>query len=113
MLLLGALLAVASVVLDQMRCVDAARAGARAAARHDPEDVVTSTARTAGPPGSRVTVSAEGDQIVVTVRAEVRLFLPGRPRLGVGAQAVADAEATARQPPDRHPVRPPGGPEGA
>ncbi|WP_308017319.1 TadE family type IV pilus minor pilin, partial [Streptomyces griseus] len=41
---------------DQIRCVDAARAGARAAARSEPEAAVREAARAAAPHGARVEV---------------------------------------------------------
>ncbi|WP_226027684.1 TadE family type IV pilus minor pilin [Streptomyces hyderabadensis] len=40
------------VVAAQIQCVDAARTGARAAARQDPVDAVVEVAREAAPPGA-------------------------------------------------------------
>jgi hypothetical protein len=53
----------------QIQCVDAARAGARAAARQEPPGVVRDVARQAAPDGARVTVSRQGDLVRVVVVA--------------------------------------------
>lgn len=71
----------------QVRCVDAARAGARAAARSEaPADVVRA-AREAAPSGARVSVVRAGDLI------RVRVVVPA-PHFPVTlrAEAVALAE---------------------
>ncbi|MFJ5530047.1 TadE family type IV pilus minor pilin [Streptomyces sp. NPDC093261] len=65
MALLWALLAASA----EIQCVDAARAGARAAARQEPADVVRRVARQAAPDGARVTVSRQGDLVHVVVVA--------------------------------------------
>jgi hypothetical protein len=65
MALVWALLAVGA----QIQCVDAARAGARAAARQDPADAVVRVAREAAPNGARVTVAREADRVRVVVVA--------------------------------------------
>ncbi|WP_089099972.1 TadE family type IV pilus minor pilin [Streptomyces hyaluromycini] len=57
------------VVAAQIRCVDAARTGARAAARQDPEDAVVAVTKEAAPAGATVTVGREGDEVRVTVVA--------------------------------------------
>ncbi|MEV3872273.1 TadE family type IV pilus minor pilin [Streptomyces sp. NPDC049906] len=89
--LVWALLAAAA----QIQCVDAARAGARAAARQDPDAVVVDRARRAAPEGARVTVRrADG-----LVRVEVVAPPPGpdavplRLRHTAVAAAEEDAEA--------------------
>ncbi|MEU9445530.1 TadE family type IV pilus minor pilin [Streptomyces sp. NPDC048304] len=81
------------LVSAQIRCVDAARIGARAAARQDPADAVITVTREAAPRGSRVTVGREGDQVRVTVavRPPVLSGLPFELR----EEAVAPAEETA------------------
>ncbi|WP_245700495.1 TadE family type IV pilus minor pilin [Streptomyces roseifaciens] len=76
----------------QIQCVDAARAGARAAARSDPVGVAVASARSAAPPGSRIAVMREGD--LVRVRVEARAAGPLALRLG--GEAVALAEETVR-----------------
>ncbi|MFF3378200.1 TadE family type IV pilus minor pilin [Streptomyces sp. NPDC002680] len=80
------------VAAAQIQCVDAARAGARAAARQDPPDAVAAVARGAAPSGAEVTVSREGD----LVRVEVVARSPGIGALTVDVahEAVALAEET-------------------
>ncbi|MFR9795157.1 TadE family type IV pilus minor pilin [Streptomyces sp. MS06] len=79
-------------VSAQIRCVDAARTGARAAARQDPVDAVLRSAREVAPRGARVTVTREGDQVRVVVVADPPL-LHGL-SLRIREQAVALAEET-------------------
>ncbi|MFK0025251.1 TadE family type IV pilus minor pilin [Streptomyces sp. NPDC090798] len=88
MALVWALLAASA----QIQCVDAARAGARAAARQDSPDTVVATTRRAAPRGARVTVTREGDLVRVTVRASA----PGPDGLSLelSDEAVALAEET-------------------
>lgn len=76
----------------QIQCVDAARAGARAAARQDPPDAVVAAARRAAPDGARVAVSREGDLVRVVVTANP----PGLEALDIDLshEAVALAEET-------------------
>ncbi|MFD4786875.1 TadE family type IV pilus minor pilin [Streptomyces sp. NPDC058459] len=90
MALVWGLLAVAA----QIRCVDAARAGARAAARQDPPDEVVRLAREAAPGGATVGVSREGEQVRVTVVARPPV-LTGLP-FEVREEAVAAAEEAVR-----------------
>ncbi|MFI1360838.1 TadE family type IV pilus minor pilin [Streptomyces sp. NPDC020898] len=80
------------VAAAQIQCVDAARAGARAAARQDPPDAVAEVARSAAPSGAEVTVSREGDLVRVAVVARP----PGLGDLTVDVEheAVALAEET-------------------
>ena len=78
------------VVAAQIQCVDAARAGARAAARQDPADAVVEVARGAAPSGASVTVTREGDRVRVVVVAKPPA-LSGLP-FEVREEAVADAE---------------------
>ncbi|MEU6481191.1 TadE family type IV pilus minor pilin [Streptomyces sp. NPDC047017] len=80
------------VVLAQIQCVDAARAGARAAARQDPDGAVVRLARQAAPRGARVTVSREEEQVRVAVVADP----PGMGALPfeLREEAVAEAEDT-------------------
>ncbi|MFH8726435.1 TadE family type IV pilus minor pilin [Streptomyces termitum] len=73
----------------QIRCVDAARAGARAAARSEPSDAVVAAARATAPEGARVTVARDGELWRVTVEATV----PGPGGLGVNLRAGAAALA--------------------
>jgi hypothetical protein len=66
---LGAL----GLAVDQIRCVDAARAGARAAARGDSHGAVIGVASAAAPSGALVSMAASG--------AYVRISVVSRPRL--------------------------------
>ncbi|MEU8890373.1 TadE family type IV pilus minor pilin [Streptomyces sp. NPDC048442] len=76
----------------QIQCVDAARAGARAAARQEPQAATEAAARQAAPDGAKVGFRREGDLVRVLVEAPV----PGPGRLGLTlrAEAVALAEET-------------------
>ena len=80
------------VAAAQIQCVDAARAGARAAARQDPPGAVAAVARGAAPSGAEVTVSREGDLVRVEVVAQPPGF--GRFTVDVAHEAVALAEET-------------------
>lgn len=88
MALLWALMA----TCDQIRCVDAARAGARAAARSEPEAAVLEAARDAAPHGARVELGRAGD--LWRVRVEVSTQGPGVLALTLSAEAAAPAEDT-------------------
>ncbi|MEV6023805.1 TadE family type IV pilus minor pilin [Streptomyces sp. NPDC052036] len=88
MALLWALLAASA----EIECVDAARAGARAAARQEPADAVRRVARQAAPDGARVTVSREGDMVHVLVVAHPPG--PSALTLELRHEAVALAEET-------------------
>ncbi|OEJ25792.1 hypothetical protein AS594_16115 [Streptomyces agglomeratus] len=67
--------------LAQIQCVDAARAGARAAARQEPQ---------AAPRGARVTISRDGSRVRVAVEAPAPGL--GALSLTLRAEAVAPAE---------------------
>ncbi|MEU1122403.1 TadE family type IV pilus minor pilin [Streptomyces sp. NPDC005899] len=82
---------------DQIRCVDAARAGARAAARAEPEAMVVSAAREAAPGRSRIAVKRDGD--VWRVRVEAPTPGPASLALTLNAEAVALAEDTVGEKP--------------
>ncbi|MFF3675161.1 TadE family type IV pilus minor pilin [Streptomyces sp. NPDC002120] len=88
-LLVWALMAAAA----QIRCVDAARAGARAVSRSEPAEV----AEEAAPPGARVEVERVGDLWRVRVAAPAPG--PGGLPVRLGAQAVALAEDSVGPPP--------------
>lgn len=75
----------------QIQCVDAARTGARAAARQDPADAILEVTRATAPRGAEVTISREGDQLRVVVVAKPPA-LRGLP-FEVREEAVAAAEA--------------------
>jgi hypothetical protein len=90
--LLGVALWAIAVAAAQVRCVDAARDAARAAARGEPDAVVVAAARLAGPPGCEVAVSRAGDRVTVVVRDRVG---PGGGVLAAIPAPVAQATATA------------------
>ncbi|WP_078628186.1 TadE family type IV pilus minor pilin [Streptomyces sp. NRRL F-2664] len=80
----------------QIRCVDAARAGARAAARSEPAEVAVAAAREAAPAGARVELERVGDLWRVRVAAPAPG--PAGVPLRLGAQAVALAEDSVGPP---------------
>jgi Flp pilus assembly protein TadG len=102
MVVLAAVLSVGQAVLAQVGCVDAARAGARAAARGDGLDQVRGAALAAvagdGDPGpvvgAVVEVVPHGDTVTVAVSRSVRLLALG-PAVPVSARAVANREQPA------------------
>lgn len=86
---------VLACVSAQLRCVDAASAAARAAARGDAPADVEAAGRAVAPAGAIVAISRVGDQVHVAVTAEVRPFggaLRVLPDLPVQGRATADAE---------------------
>lgn len=92
MAVLGLAIGVVVSVGAQLRCVDAARVGARAAARGDADAVVEKAALAVAPAGSRVRVSHHGSQVEVDVSADV-LATGLLPAVHVGSLAVAESEA--------------------
>jgi hypothetical protein len=87
LLLLAGLTAVGAA-WTKLQCVDAAREGARAAARGDSGD---QAAHNTAPSGAMISVHADGDDIRVTVIARVRLLVP-LPTFTVTGTAVAVPE---------------------
>jgi hypothetical protein len=85
MLLWGLMAAVGKI-----QCVDAARAGARAAARSEPPAAALDAARAAAPRGALVAIEREGD--VVRVRVTAPVAGPGPLALTLRADAAALAE---------------------
>ncbi|WAL96948.1 TadE family type IV pilus minor pilin [Streptomyces sp. Je 1-369] len=77
----------------QIQCVDAARAGARAAARQDPDEAAVAAARQAAPRGANVSVRREAD----LVRVEVVADAPGPEVLGLGLRLRSEAVALAEE----------------
>jgi hypothetical protein len=88
--LLAAALTAVSAVTAQMRCVDAARESARAAARGDGDPAAVG--RRVAPPGATVTVAAHGDSVRAVVTAAVRPVGRWLPAPVVSATAVAAHE---------------------
>ncbi|MFD4760639.1 TadE family type IV pilus minor pilin [Streptomyces sp. NPDC058439] len=76
----------------QIRCVDAARAGARAAARSEPEPQVLEVARSAAPGGAEIAMERAGELWRVRVAAPTPGL--GPLALTLHAEAVALAEDT-------------------
>ena len=89
LLVLAGAVAAVIVVGAQLRCVDAAREGARAAARGEPVAAVTALAGPAAPDGAVTTVSPEGDEVRVSVSARIAPLGPVPLRITVSAAAVA------------------------
>ena len=89
LVVLAAAVAAVTVVGGQLRCVDAAREGARAAARGEPDAVVTSLVSRAAPEGATVSVTADGDEVRVTVTAAIAPL--GRVPLSIAVEAEAVA----------------------
>ena len=94
LLVLAAVLSVGIVAAGQLRCVDAAGAGARAAARGDDPAAVRRLATHLAGEGARVQTTRDGDVVRVSVTRRVVLPVPGRPRLGLRATASARVEVS-------------------
>lgn len=91
-LLVAAGMTAISVLVGQLRCVDAAREGARAAARGEEVGVVTAVAQRSGPSGAAVEVAAGEADVQVTVSASVGAPGGPLPTFRVRASAVAVRE---------------------
>ncbi|MFL6127665.1 MAG: TadE family type IV pilus minor pilin [Mycobacteriales bacterium] len=78
-----------SLLIAQLRCVDAAREAARAAARGEDAAVVRSLAERSGPGGSEVRVTFGKEEVEVTVSAEAGSVGGLLPAVHVEATAVA------------------------
>jgi Flp pilus assembly protein TadG len=89
-LVLGAALWAIAVAGAQLRCIDAARDGARAAARGESDAVAVAAAQAAAPAGAQIELRHEGGRIVVIVRARV-----GGATGPLGRIPAPTAEATA------------------
>jgi Flp pilus assembly protein TadG len=94
LLVLAGAVAAVTVVGAQLRCVDAAREAARAAARGDSEAQVIAIAGRAAPDGARATVSGSGDEVTVSVSATVAPLglLPLHVSLSAEAVALREPE---------------------
>ena len=95
LLVLAAAVAAVVVVGDQLKCVDAAREAARAAARGDPRAAVMAIGNRAAPDGAHVGVSTSQDDVVVSVTAVVAPLGLMPLRVTVSARAVALREPLA------------------
>lgn len=83
-----------SAVTAQLRCIDAAREAARAAARGEAMQTVVELAARAAPEGAQVTVDHGAERIVVTVTAQVPIGGGLLPAVTVHGDAVALPEPT-------------------
>ena len=100
LIVLAAAIGVLACVAAQLRCVDAARAAARVAARGDVPALVQETGQRLAPPGARVVVGAADDSVEVVVSARVRPFgtaLRLLPAVEVSGRAVAVLEPNLQQ----------------
>ncbi|GIH70254.1 hypothetical protein Mth01_25070 [Sphaerimonospora thailandensis] len=92
-LVLAAVLWAVTVVDARLRCVDAARAGARAAARGEALNAVRETVLRSAPAGSRVVVVPGPEVTRVDVSVSVRpLWKSAAPSIEVTASAVSATE---------------------
>lgn len=93
-LVLALSLAALDLGIAQVRCVDAARTGARLLARGESATPVLREVRAAAPSGSRVEVGSAEGRVTVTVTGVVpRLLAPLRGLVAPRATAVARLEA--------------------
>jgi Flp pilus assembly protein TadG len=98
LLVLAGAVAAVTVVGAQLRCVDAAREGARAAARGEDAATVAALVERAAPEGAETAVSEVGDEVHVVVTADVPALGPVPLRVAVGAEAVALREPAVAGP---------------
>ena len=84
-----------TVVGQQLRCIDAARTGARALARGEPMGLARSAAEQGAPDGARVSLQIVDGLAVVDVRFSASLPGFGGPALQIGSRAVASVEGSA------------------
>jgi Flp pilus assembly protein TadG len=89
---------VLACVAAELRCVDAARVGARAAARGDAEPAVSVAASKLAPHGAVVSVARGPAEVTVRVHAVVRPFGAALGRLP-GTSVSARATAMVEDPP--------------
>ena len=95
LLVLAGAVAAVTVVGAQLRCVDAAREGARAAARGDDAANISAVTARAAPDGATTAVSGTDDEVTVTVSARIAPLGPVPLRVAVSATAVALREPAA------------------
>jgi Flp pilus assembly protein TadG len=88
-LVIAAAVTMVSVVLAQLRCVDAAREAARSAARGEPVAVVRSVARRAAPAGASVEIGSGAEEVRVTVSSRAGRVGGLLPAIRVSASSVA------------------------
>ncbi len=91
-LLCVALLVTGRAAIGEVQCTDAARAGARLAARGEPPGAVAAEARRRAPPGAVVAVARAGPVVRVSVRAPLTGPVPAWAHLSMRATASASVE---------------------
>jgi hypothetical protein len=84
-----------SAVAAQLRCIDAAREAARAAARGEPAAQVRAAALQAGPAGATVSLALDQGRVSVQVSARSGLGPGWLPSVPVSGRAVAAVEPAA------------------
>jgi Flp pilus assembly protein TadG len=89
LLVLAGAVAAITVISAHLRCVDAAREAARAAARGDSAAEVRSVAERAAPEGARIGVRTSAEEVAVTGSATVAPLGPVPLHVTVSADAVA------------------------
>jgi Flp pilus assembly protein TadG len=92
LLVLAGSVAAMIAVVAQLRCVDAAREGARSAARGDAAAEVTAVTARAAPTDAAIEIGGVADQVRVTVSVDVRPFGPLPISVRVSASAAAARE---------------------
>lgn len=92
LLVLAGAVAAVTVVGAQLRCVDAAREGARAAARGDDAAAVAQIVQQAAPDGADVSSVRTGEDVRVAVTVQVAPLGPVPLQVEVSAEAVARLE---------------------
>jgi len=90
--LLALVASVTVAVGAQLSCTDAARAGARAAARGESPTRVNEVAARLAPSGSEISLTRGGSTVRVRVASTADLPLPGLPSVRIVASAVAEVE---------------------
>lgn len=84
-----------SAVGAQLRCIDAARTGARALARGESAAAANAAVRTLAPPGAVINISRGSDLVIVGVHVKSQLpgWWGGRgPSVDIGSSAAAAME---------------------
>jgi hypothetical protein len=92
-----------SAVALRAQCLDAARAGARAAARGDADPSIRAQLATVLPSGAAVSIVRAGNGVTVSVESQVRVpggisDLVGSPRVTAAASGTVEAPADSSSP---------------
>jgi hypothetical protein len=97
-LFLALVLAAGSGAVTRIRCVDAARVGARLAARGEGEAAVRSAVAQSAPSRAAITITRTASTVTVLVTAPADLPLPGVPAVQVDGSATAELESSLDEP---------------